>query len=148
MKFQIGRDTWEEILVPNVKFRHVGKETGCHGVIYAAYTSNTNIVWVSQSVTSLCKMISLKCNCKCFSSSFYRYLRGVMRKPANKWWRVKKVPDAEALNEVTAPYEFFQVCSKNLNLWELASEVSEVSEALFVVRGGSVVIEEAHQNSL
>jgi hypothetical protein len=129
--FQIGRDTWQMILVPRVQFKRIHKEKGTHGKLFVAWTEPSHIAWISQSVTALCKMIFLTCHQKCYSSSFYRFLRGEQKKPANKDWIVKSVSNAEALNELVAKFEFFQVCSKNLDCWELASEASEVSEALF-----------------
>jgi virulence-associated protein VapD len=123
-KFQVGRDTWEMILVPRVQFKRIHKEKGTHGKLYAAWTVNSNIAWISQSVTALCKMIFLICQQKCYSSSFYRYLRGEQKKPANKDWIVKGVANAEALNELLAGFEFFQVCSKNLDFWELEESIT------------------------
>ena len=118
-KFQVGRDTWEMVLVPRVQFKRILKEQGTHGKIYAAWTVTSNIAWISQSVTALCKMINITCDRNCFSSSFYRFLRGEQRKPANREWLVKRAANVEALNKLLAGFEFFQVCSKNLDCWEL-----------------------------
>jgi hypothetical protein len=119
MTFTLGKDTWHIAQVKNVCFIDVKKEVASHGYIYAAYCSCETGLWIAQSITALCTMINRECQCHVYFSSFYRYLRGLQKRPCNKKWIVKRVSSASELNKIAESFTDFFVCSKDLFLWEV-----------------------------
>ena len=119
MSFTLGKDVWRIAQVKDIRFLNVMKETGSHGHIYLAYCERGTSAWIAQSITALCTMINRECLCHVYYSSFYRYVRGLQKKPCNGKWIVKRVSTATDLNKLTEAFTDFFVCSKNLDLWEI-----------------------------
>jgi hypothetical protein len=115
---QLGDRLYHILCVPSLRFKEIKKEWGTQGKLYVIWANNCfRQCFVGQSVPPLVAMVRKVCALSLHSSSLYRILRGLAKKPSTHNFKIVNVTSVEELNEQVARFELLFCCSQDMHRW-------------------------------